>query len=211
MSSAPTASRSLFDQPDARLDEHPEKPSDERDDDRSKGQGIDARSDLFAGQALDYYRPPESEALGLVRLRASDTGLTEIVFVTEADASETPRPNALTDRARAQLEEYFDGLRQTFDLPLAPKGTDFQQRVWQALATIPFGETRCYAEIAEQLRCKGGQRAVGRANGQNPLAIVVPCHRVIGSDGRMTGYAGGIGRKQWLLAHEAGEIPFDLG
>ncbi|MDX1466975.1 MAG: methylated-DNA--[protein]-cysteine S-methyltransferase, partial [Halomonas sp.] len=92
----------------------------------------------------------------------------------------------------------------------APEGTDFQRRVWQALATIPFGETRCYAEIAEQLHCRGGQRAVGAANGRNPLAIVVPCHRVIGSDGRLTGYAGGIGRKQWLLAHEAGEVPLEL-
>ncbi|WP_304525034.1 methylated-DNA--[protein]-cysteine S-methyltransferase [Halomonas sp. I5-271120] len=211
MSSAPAASRSLFDQPDALLDKHPDKHLDERDDDRPADQVAESRGDLLDDQALDYYRPPETAALGLVRLRASDKGLTEIVFVGEAEADETPRPNALTDRAHAQLEEYFDGLRQTFDLPLAPKGTDFQQRVWQALSTIPFGETRCYAEIAEQLNRRGGQRAVGRANGQNPLAIVVPCHRVIGSDGRLTGYAGGIGRKQWLLAHEAGEIPFDLG
>ncbi|MBB3231331.1 methylated-DNA--[protein]-cysteine S-methyltransferase [Halomonas stenophila] len=159
--------------------------------------------------ALDYYQPPETDALGLIRLRATASGLTEIAFVMEADAP--ARPNALTERARAQLAEYFDGTRQAFDLPLAPEGTDFQRRVWQALETIPFGETRCYAEIAEQLRCKGGQRAVGAANGKNPIAIVVPCHRVIGSDGRLTGYAGGIGRKQWLLAHEAGEIPFALG
>lgn len=158
--------------------------------------------------ALDYFRPPETEALRLIRLGASDAGLTEIAFVMEED--EPARPNAHTERARAQLAEYFNGLRQAFDLPLAPQGTDFQRRVWQALSTIPFGETRCYAEIAEQLGCKGGQRAVGAANGRNPLAIVVPCHRVIGSDGRLTGYAGGIGRKQWLLAHEAGEIPFAL-
>ncbi|SEL71514.1 methylated-DNA--[protein]-cysteine S-methyltransferase [Halomonas daqiaonensis] len=162
----------------------------------------------MSDDALDYYQPPETEALGLIRLRVATTGLTEIAFVMEAD--ETARPNALTERARNQLAEYFAGTRQAFDLPLAPEGTDFQQRVWQALATIPFGETRCYAEIAEQLRCKGGQRAVGAANGKNPLAIVVPCHRVIGSDGRLTGYSGGIGRKQWLLAHEAGEVPFAL-
>ncbi|UYG07147.1 methylated-DNA--[protein]-cysteine S-methyltransferase [Halomonas sp. M4R1S46] len=159
--------------------------------------------------ALDYYQPPETDALGLIRLRATTAGLTEVAFVMEADAP--ARPNALTERARAQLAEYFAGTRQAFDLPLTPEGTDFQCRVWQALETIPFGETRCYAEIAEQLRCKGGQRAVGAANGKNPLAIVVPCHRVIGSDGRLTGYAGGIGRKQWLLAHEAGEVPFALG
>ena len=159
--------------------------------------------------ALEYFQPPESDALGLIRLRATAGGLTEITFVMEEDAP--AQPNAHTERACTQLAEYFDGTRQAFDLPLAPQGTDFQRRVWQALGTIPFGETRCYAEIAEQLRCKGGQRAVGAANGKNPLAIVVPCHRVIGSDGRLTGYAGGIGRKQWLLAHEAGEIPFALG
>ncbi|SHK76234.1 methylated-DNA--[protein]-cysteine S-methyltransferase [Halomonas caseinilytica] len=158
--------------------------------------------------ALDYYQPPQSDALGLLRLSATASGINEIAFVMEKDAA--PRPNEITERARQQLAEYFAGERREFDLPLAPEGTDFQQRVWEALTTIPYGQTRNYAEIAEQLRCKGGQRAVGAANGKNPIAIVVPCHRVIGSDGRLTGYAGGIGRKQWLLAHEAGEIPFQL-
>ncbi|WP_069384490.1 methylated-DNA--[protein]-cysteine S-methyltransferase [Halomonas caseinilytica] len=158
--------------------------------------------------ALDYYQPPQSDALGLLRLSATASGINEIAFVMAKDAA--PRPSEITERARQQLAEYFAGERRDFDLPLAPEGTDFQRRVWEALATIPFGETRNYAEIAEQLRCKGGQRAVGAANGKNPIAIVVPCHRVIGSDGRLTGYAGGIGRKQWLLAHEAGEIPFQL-
>jgi methylated-DNA-[protein]-cysteine S-methyltransferase len=158
--------------------------------------------------ALDYFRPPQAEALGLIRLSASDAGLTEIAFVIEED--EPTRPNAHTEQACTQLAEYFAGSRRTFELPLAPKGTDFQRRVWQALAGIPYGETRCYAEIAEQLGCKGGQRAVGAANGRNPLAIVVPCHRVIGSNGRLTGYAGGIDRKQWLLAHESGEADFAL-
>lgn len=157
---------------------------------------------------LDYYRPPGSDALGLVRIQASASDITGIAFVASTDAP--ARPNALTERAREQLADYFGGARRDFDLPLSATGTDFQQRVWAALATIPFGETRNYAEIAEQLRCKGGQRAVGAANARNPLAIVVPCHRVIGSDGRLTGYAGGLGRKQWLLAHEAGEIPLML-
>ncbi|MBD3896444.1 methylated-DNA--[protein]-cysteine S-methyltransferase [Halomonas sp. ML-15] len=157
---------------------------------------------------VDYYRPPCADALGLIRLRASDEGLTSIEFVASEDAA--PQPSTLTTLAKQQLEEYFSGARRDFDLPLAPQGTDFQRRVWEALGTIPFGETRCYAEIAEQLRCKGGQRAVGAANGKNPISIVVPCHRVIGSDGRLTGYAGGIGRKQWLLAHEAGEVPLEL-
>lgn len=157
---------------------------------------------------LDYYRPPQADALGLILVRANHAGLTEIDFVSEQQ--EPPRPGPLTEQACEQLADYFAGARHDFDLPLSPTGTDFQQRVWAALATIPFGETRNYAEIAEQLRCKGGQRAVGAANAKNPLAIVVPCHRVIGSDGRLTGYAGGIGRKQWLLAHEAGEVPLGL-
>ncbi|MBB3190595.1 methylated-DNA--[protein]-cysteine S-methyltransferase [Halomonas cerina] len=159
--------------------------------------------------ALDYYRPPESEALGLIRLRANGEGLTEIAFVMSRD--EPARPSEVTDRARVQLTEYFAGTRRSFDLPLAPAGTDFQRRVWQALAAIPYGETRDYGEIAEQLGQRHSQRAVGAANGKNPIAIVVPCHRVIGRDGRLTGYAGGLGRKQWLLAHEAGEVPFALG
>ena len=163
---------------------------------------------LTPGFMVDYYRPPCADALGLIRLRANHDGLTEVAFVASED--DAPRPGELTARAKEQLEEYFAGTRRTFDLPLAPQGTDFQRRVWEALASIPFGETRCYAEIAEQLRCKGGQRAVGAANGKNPIAIVVPCHRVIGSDGRLTGYAGGLGRKQWLLAHEAGEVPLGL-
>lgn len=165
--------------------------------------------DTLDGDALDYYQPPQAEALGLLRLRANTAGLTEIAFVMEADAP--ARPSDVTERARAQLAEYFAGTRRAFDLPLGPRGTDFQRRVWQALATIPYGETRNYGEIAEQLGQRGSQRAVGAANGKNPIAIVVPCHRVIGRDGRLTGYADGLGRKQWLLAHEAGEVPFALG
>ncbi|NWN82454.1 MAG: methylated-DNA--[protein]-cysteine S-methyltransferase [Halomonas sp.] len=157
---------------------------------------------------VDYYRPPAADALGLIRLRANADGITEIDFVDEE--TEPVHPGPLTDQAREQLAEYFAGTRRDFDLPLAPMGTDFQRRVWTALAHIPYGETRNYAELAEQLGSKGGQRAVGAANGRNPISIVVPCHRVIGSDGRMTGYAGGIGRKRWLLAFEAGEVPMLL-
>ncbi|MGM0692673.1 MAG: methylated-DNA--[protein]-cysteine S-methyltransferase [Pseudomonadota bacterium] len=164
--------------------------------------------DVSSDHYLDHYHPPVGDALGMLRIRANDGGITAIEFVETTDAP--ARPNTLTERAREQLADYFAGARQDFDLPLSPTGTDFQQRVWAALATIPFGETRNYAEIAEQLRCKGGQRAVGAANARNPLAIVVPCHRVIGSDGRLTGYAGGLGRKQWLLAFEADEVPMLL-
>jgi methylated-DNA-[protein]-cysteine S-methyltransferase len=110
-------------------------------------------------------------------------------------------PGALAEAAR-QLGEYFAGRRTTFELDLDPRGTAFEQRVWRALLDIPFGSTTTYGELARALGTPRGARAVGLANGRNPLAIVVPCHRVIGSDGRLTGYAGGLERKQALLALE---------
>jgi methylated-DNA-[protein]-cysteine S-methyltransferase len=101
-----------------------------------------------------------------------------------------------------QLEEYFQGDRQEFSLTLAPEGTDFQQAVWRQLETIPYGQTVSYLEVARQVGNKKAVRAVGAANGQNPIAIIVPCHRVIGSNGQLTGYGGGLWRKAWLLNHE---------
>ena len=108
--------------------------------------------------------------------------------------------------ARRQLEEYFAGRRQAFDLPLALAGTPFQQRVWAALAQIPYGATLSYGELARNVQCPGGARAVGLANGRNPVAIVIPCHRVIGADGRLTGFGGGLDRKAALLQLEAGVL-----
>lgn len=105
--------------------------------------------------------------------------------------------------ARAQLEEYFAGTRKDFQLALNSKGTEFQQKVWAALLEIPFGETRSYGEQARLIGDHKAVRAVGLANGKNPIPIIVPCHRVIGADGSMTGFGGGIERKKWLLAHEA--------
>ncbi len=107
----------------------------------------------------------------------------------------------LVETAR-QLAEYFAGDRRTFDLPLAPEGTGFQQLVWRALTTIPFGETRTYGQQAQLIKRPSASRAVGAANGKNPIGIIVPCHRVIGSNGTLTGYAGGLAMKQWLLEHE---------
>jgi methylated-DNA-[protein]-cysteine S-methyltransferase len=104
---------------------------------------------------------------------------------------------------RAQLGEYFAGTRTRFELALAPEGTPFQRRVWQALLAIPYGRTTTYGELARALGEPGAARAVGAANGRNPVSIVVPCHRVIGAGGALTGYGGGIPRKKWLLAHEA--------
>lgn len=103
-----------------------------------------------------------------------------------------------------QLGEYFDGARQQFDLPLSLNGTEFQQTVWRALGTIPYGETVTYGELAERIGRPSASRAVGLANGKNPIGIIVPCHRVIGSTGDLTGYGGGLDRKRMLLAFESG-------
>ncbi len=105
--------------------------------------------------------------------------------------------------AREQLTEYFDGQRRVFDLPLAAEGTDFQKKVWKALRKIPFGKTLSYGGLATKIGQPSASRAVGAANGRNPISIIVPCHRVIGADGSLTGFGGGLDRKQWLLRHEA--------
>ena len=110
--------------------------------------------------------------------------------------------HAVLDRTQAQLEEYFAGGRKAFDVPLAPEGTAFQQAVWLLLRDIAFGSTTTYGELAAQLGKPSASRAVGAAVGRNPIGLVVPCHRVIGASGALTGYAGGIERKTWLLRHE---------
>ena len=110
--------------------------------------------------------------------------------------------NAVTEEAATQLAAYFDGARRTFELPLAPQGTPFQRAVWAQLLQVPFGETATYRDIALALDNVNGVRAVGAANGRNPIAVIVPCHRIIGSNGRLTGYGGGLWRKEWLLRHE---------
>ncbi|MGH8861207.1 MAG: methylated-DNA--[protein]-cysteine S-methyltransferase [Jatrophihabitantaceae bacterium] len=115
------------------------------------------------------------------------------------------RDDAAFDDLRRQLAEYFAGTRREFDLPLHASGTAFQQRVWTALLDIPYGETATYGATATAVGTPTGSRAVGLANGQNPISIVVPCHRVIGADGSLTGYGGGIEAKRWLLAHEAAQ------
>jgi methylated-DNA-[protein]-cysteine S-methyltransferase len=107
------------------------------------------------------------------------------------------------DRAATQLAEYFAGKRRAFDLPLAPRGTGFQERVWRALVAIPFGVTCSYGDLAQTIGRPSASRAVGAANGKNPIAIIVPCHRVIGANGTLTGYGGGLPIKRWLLDHEA--------
>jgi len=140
--------------------------------------------------------------VGALRIVADDEGIREIWFVADQVEPGVPA-DPLLRRARSQLEEYFAGRRTTFDLPLAPAGSSFQRRVWRALLEIPYGQTESYGELAARLGLVNGARAVGAANGQNPLPIVVPCHRVIGANGRLVGYGGGLERKQVLLGIEA--------
>lgn len=152
------------------------------------------------------YRTIDSP-IGPLTLAGRGSVLTNLRMVDQtyepsrADWSIDPR--AFGD-AVDQLEAYFAGKLTDFDLELDLRGTEFQQRVWKALLTIPYGETRSYGEIAEQIGAPGSARAVGLANGRNPIAIVVPCHRVIGSSGSLTGYGGGLERKQTLLELEKG-------
>ena len=120
-----------------------------------------------------------------------------------ADGVLSLRDDAFDD-VTTQLTEYFAGRRQTFELPLAPEGTPFQQRVWSALLGVPYGETISYGELAARIGRRSASRAVGLANGSNPLPIVIPCHRVIGSNGKLTGYGGGLAIKERLLALERG-------
>ena len=126
-----------------------------------------------------------------------------------APESETfgERVDDVLPAAREQLAEYFAGHRRQFDLPLNSKGTAFQERVWQGLCDIPYGETWSYGKLAAHVGSPGGSRAVGLANGRNPISILVPCHRVIGADGRLTGYGGGMDRKQFLLELEGALTP----
>jgi methylated-DNA-[protein]-cysteine S-methyltransferase len=110
--------------------------------------------------------------------------------------------DAVLAKAREELAAYFDGSLREFTVPLAPNGTEFQRRVWTALTKIPYGTTISYADLARRIRNSAAVRAVGAANGRNPIPVIVPCHRVIGSDGSLTGFGGGLDRKRWLLEHE---------
>ena len=146
--------------------------------------------------------------VGLLTLVASAKGLVAVLWPDDRPGRvPMAAPHAAADHptltaAAAQLSEYFAGERRGFDLPLDFRGAAFQQRVWAELLTIPYGETRSYGELARALGNPGASRAVGAANGRNPISIIAPCHRVIGANGALTGFAGGIEAKRWLLAHE---------
>lgn len=141
--------------------------------------------------------------LGPVRITSNGRGITSLQPEQRQPGGAEQAPDQWTDLAARQLQEYLAGQRQTFQLPLCPQGTPFRQQVWEALGTIPYGETRSYRQVAEALGKPGASRAVGMANRHNPIWIVIPCHRVVGSGGALVGYAGGLEMKRNLLDLEA--------
>lgn len=152
--------------------------------------------------------------IGRLFIAAEDAGLRAVEFPenrhpVKRDADWQAGNHPLLGEAKRQLDEYFAGKRRDFDLPLAPRGTDFQRDVWQALRAIPFGQTWSYAQLAAKIGKTSAMRAVGAANGRNPIPIIVPCHRVIGADGSLTGFGGGLPTKEFLLRLE-GALPHAL-
>lgn len=148
---------------------------------------------------LDYKSP-----IGIVEIVGTEEVVSSIMFIEGDEVSNTVNsetPQVLVD-CFTQLDEYFKGERHVFSFPYNFEGTEFQKKVWNALATIPYAETGSYKDIATAIKNEKAVRAVGTANGKNRLSIIIPCHRIIGSNGRLTGYAGGLWRKEWLLQHE---------
>jgi len=145
------------------------------------------------------FRDHLDSPLGPIEITADELGITSLNFVQRPEHTNASN---LTDFAVQQMQEYFDGRRTDFDLPLNADGTAFQQQVWRALGDIEYGQTCSYQDVANCLNNPKAVRAVGAANGRNPISIVVPCHRVIGANGALTGYASGVDRKAWLLKHE---------
>lgn len=146
---------------------------------------------------IAYIKSP----LGITKITGDEAGVSAISVLNDAVEISSEIPKTL-EEAVNQLQEYFDGKRFDFSFKLNPSGTEFQQKVWQELLNIPFGKTISYLDLSKKLGDVKAIRAVASANGKNPLWIVVPCHRVIGTDGSLTGYAGGLWRKKWLIEHE---------
>ncbi len=153
--------------------------------------------------------------VGVLTLTARNGVLTRLYMHEQrhapAQSPEWQRDDREFEEIVAQLEAYFAGTLSRFEMPLATDGTDFQRRVWAALQEIPYGETISYGELAQYVGKPGASRAVGLANGRNPIGIVIPCHRVIGADGSLTGYGGGLERKVWLLDHERAHSTVETG
>lgn len=148
-----------------------------------------------------YYSSP----IGTLEIKGNEEGLYSLLFMDE-EIEPTKKPHDSIKEVIYQLDEYFTGIRREFGLKLNAEGTEFQKKVWEQLVEIPFGKTASYLDISLKLGDEKATRAVGNANGKNPIAIVVPCHRVIGTSGKLTGYAGGLWRKEWLLKHETETI-----
>jgi methylated-DNA-[protein]-cysteine S-methyltransferase len=146
---------------------------------------------------ISYYSSP----VGIIEITGNDDGICSVFFVEE-QKKQSPATSECLRECAYQLDEYFNGIRREFGLKLNPQGSDFQKKVWEKLHTVPFGKTASYMEISKLLGDPNATRAVGNANGSNPLCIIVPCHRIIGSNGKLTGYSGGLWRKEWLLKHE---------
>ena len=144
-----------------------------------------------------YYKTP----IGTAKIVGDENGISAVTVIDDVMETSAEIPDILQDCVQ-QLSEYFNGTRREFHLRLNPQGTDFQKRVWEELLLVPYGKTRTYLEQSKQLGDVKAIRAVASANGKNPIWILIPCHRIIGSDGSLTGYAGGIWRKKWLLEHE---------
>lgn len=169
---------------------------------------METKNDLMK---INYYSKTMASPVGKLKLIATDKGLAAILW--ENDKPGRVRLNPLSEdkkhpilqETEEQLKEYFNGKRKIFSVKLDPKGTGFQNKVWRALRTIPFGETRSYGQIARQIGNVKAMRAVGAANGRNPISIIVPCHRVIGASGQLTGFAGGLETKEHLLSLEGNQ------
>jgi len=171
---------------------------------------VKLKGDKLSNKYIAYLKTP----IGQLKITANETAVNSILFVFNNTKMEEENQNSVTTQCKQELAEYFVGKRKEFDVPIQQAGTEFQQKVWSELLKIPYGKTISYNDIAIALGDKNSVRAIGSANGKNQISIIVPCHRVIGKDGNLTGYAGGLWRKKWLLNHEkefsAGEKQMEM-
>jgi methylated-DNA-[protein]-cysteine S-methyltransferase len=152
---------------------------------------------------MHFFKTSHGSPVGTLQIACTDTALYSLHFLKEGAAEEATEENEIIQQVVQQLNEYFSGKRKLFQIPIVQEGTPFQTKIWSLLQEIPYGKTISYRDLSKRFGDVKAIRAVAAANGKNNLAIIVPCHRVIGSDQSLTGYAGGLRRKQWLLAHEA--------
>ena len=150
---------------------------------------------------MQTYRACHHSGIGFLEVVGNQKGILTITFGADEFESDRNLPTSITECLR-QLDEYFKGRRQKFTIPMLLEGTDFQKAVWRQLQNIPFGQTASYGDVARAIGSPRAFRAVGNANNKNPIPLIIPCHRVIGSDGKLVGFGGGIWRKEWLLDHE---------